>query len=524
MSSSTATRYLDLFRDDRPGMLALLACSAAFQLDDGTACEIVELVANSNGATSTLVQQVKRLGCVWKDWNGEWHVAEDVRRELTVRLRQELPDDTVIKLRKHLAQKADSRAQVKSTDQLAAHQILSARLEAAYQRILIPQQLDRGANDLLALWRQLSPSDAQALARSVDYLADELSQLLGRLPDTVLFLRGMAARDRADPQAQQKHFLKIWKDGHEREPGYIHAKAAHSLGLLLLDRDLTAAENALHDSVRWMEAGRERGLAYLSLGKLIASYPARLDEARIAYKKALKSFTDPDDQAQAESALAELRSKTSGAVSWELTGEVPEWAAELWAHDVQIAIDELAAPVEKEMYEFAESYVAERGFGSKSDTAALVNELYAKFFRLREDLWEDEKQFFVSTAHVMRQVLLEHAQSFPTLSLAISEAGNQGEAFGTRLTDYFFDIHEALKRLHKLDSGQSRIVELRFYAGLSTERIAAVLKIPEATVLHEWRIAKAFLKREVRTAKTVRQVLNVPSLVISSKALSIELG
>lgn len=518
MSSSTATRYLDLFRNDRPGMLALLACAAAFQLDDRTAGEIVELVANSNGATTALVQQVKRLGCVWIDSNGEWHLAEDVRRDLSFRLRHELQPDTVVKLRKHLAQKADIRAQVKSTDQISAHQILSARLEAAYQRILIPQQSDKAGNDLVALWRQLSPSAAKALARSVDYLADELSQLLDRLPDTVLFLRGMAAHDRADKQAQQKYFLKIWKDGHEPGPGYIHAKAAHFLGLLLLDRDLTAAENALHDSVRWMEPGRERGLVYLSLGKLIQSYPARLDEAEIAYNQALKLFTNPDDQALVRKQLTELRSRTSDTQSLDQSREVPARPT----GDVQIPIDELTAPVETEMYQFAESYVDARGYGNKSDTAALVNELYAKFFQLRQDLWENEAQFFVATAHVMRQVLSEHAQSFPTLSLAASETGKQGDAFA--LKDYLFDLQEGIHRLHKLDPGQARIVELRYYAGLSTERTAQVLHISEIDVSREWRMAKAFLKREVKTAKTVRQVLNVPTLVISSKALSIELG
>src|SRR5215218_738455 len=110
MASSTAVQYLELFQGDRPGMLALLACSVALQLDDETACEAVELVANTNGSTRTLVRRVKRLGCVWKDWNGHWHVSDDVRRDLLDRLYQELPETTIVKLRERLAQKAELRA------------------------------------------------------------------------------------------------------------------------------------------------------------------------------------------------------------------------------------------------------------------------------------------------------------------------------------------------------------------------------------------------------------------------------
>ena len=82
--SGTAERYLKRLEADPQARLALLACSAALQIDDDTAGEAVELVAKTNGATRALVTRVKKLGCVWKEWNGYWHVAEDVRRDLVI--------------------------------------------------------------------------------------------------------------------------------------------------------------------------------------------------------------------------------------------------------------------------------------------------------------------------------------------------------------------------------------------------------------------------------------------------------
>ena len=526
-ATSTAEKYLELFQDDRPGMLALLACSAALQLDDETAREAVELVANSNGSTGALMRRVKRLGCVWENWDGHWHLSADVRRELVERLYQELPDHTIDKLHEHLAQKADLRAaQTEPTDQVTSHQKIFASLEAAYHRLLIPRQSEQGANDLVTLWRQLSPQAAEALARSVDYIAGDLIHRLRRLPDQVLFLRGIAAQSGGDNHAQEKYFIKVWRGARHRKPGYVHAKAAHLLALLVQNRDLRAAEKALRDSLKWAEAGRERGFVYLSLGKLIENYPARLVEAQIAYEQSLESFKDPKDQAQAYQALADLhekkngdRSRTSSRQDLDQPVEVPEPLAT----DVQIPIEEFSAPIETEMYQFAETYLDDRGFGRTSETAALVNELYAKFFEPQEHVWVDRAQFFSSMAHVIRRVLLEHAQNFPTLSLASSGGMNQGESFGTRLKDDFLDLDEALNRLQKIDPDQARLVELRFYAGLSVEKTAAVMRIPETDAWRDWRIAKAFLKREIRRAKTVRKALNLPSLMISSKTLSVEL-
>lgn len=195
--STTAERFLELLQADQQMKLALLACSAALQLDDDTACEAVDLVAPASGSTYELVRRVKELGCVWKEWNGFWHVSEDVRRDLCDQLYEELPGPAIERLHELFAKNADYRAyQITFNDKDSAHERMLAKFEAAYHRVLIPAQHQKGASDLMELWQQLPSSTGDTLALAVDYLADELHQRLGRLPEAVVFLRDIAARAR----------------------------------------------------------------------------------------------------------------------------------------------------------------------------------------------------------------------------------------------------------------------------------------------------------------------------------------
>jgi RNA polymerase sigma-70 factor, ECF subfamily len=213
MSISIAERLLGLLQHDQPTRVALLACSAALQLDDQTACEAVDLVAPANDDSYEVVRRVKELGCVWKEWNGLWHVAEDVRRGLLDRIYRELPQSTIVKLRELLAKKAEARAaQIEAVDQVAQHEKMIARFEAAYHRSLIPGEAKQGARDLIELWRQLPPFDGDTLALMVDYVAGELDQLLGHLQEEIVFLRGVAARQRGDQHTQEKYFDLVWKN------------------------------------------------------------------------------------------------------------------------------------------------------------------------------------------------------------------------------------------------------------------------------------------------------------------------
>src|ERR1039458_4505294 len=110
MPLSTGKAYLEQFADDPVAQRALLACAAALRLDDESASEAIEIVAQSNGRTRDLLHVVKNLGCVWRQWDGSWYLTEDVRKELVGELYQRIPPGQVNKLRSQLADKADQRA------------------------------------------------------------------------------------------------------------------------------------------------------------------------------------------------------------------------------------------------------------------------------------------------------------------------------------------------------------------------------------------------------------------------------
>jgi hypothetical protein len=306
MSSETAEAYIQLLNGDQPATLALLVCSVALQLDDQTAHSAVELVVRDR-VTDHVIQRVKRLGCVWKEWNGFWHVTEDVRPHFVHRLYEQLPRGTIISLHNRLAEKADARAAQLIPDcQLAVHEQLMARFEAVYQRLLIPGSSRDTAKELIDLWRQSPLTTARALALSVDHLSYELNQRLGFLPDEVVFLQGMAARDRNDATAQEEFFQKVWHRGRSGPPSYVHAVASSSFALLIQHRDPRTAENALRDSIDWSETSHDRGLALHKLGNLLARNRSMLQEAEAAYNESLNSLQNSEDRGQVFHSLQNL--------------------------------------------------------------------------------------------------------------------------------------------------------------------------------------------------------------------------
>jgi tetratricopeptide (TPR) repeat protein len=312
MSSSTAQGYLEHFGDDREARLALLACSAALRLDDDTAHAAIELVAQSNGSTDGLLRRVKGLGCVWREWDGSWYVAEDVRPHLLDRLHDEVPEATLSSLRERLAADADARASLLPPDgQVTSHDKLLSKFEAAYQRVLIPEKSGEGAAQLAELWQHSSPAAARATANSVDYLADELDRRLSRLPDELIFLRGMAARSRRDRASEEKYFRQVWERGGY---GYIYAVAAHLFGLLIQRRDRETAERALVDSIRWYASPFHRTRVYHSLGNLLAKDRQRWEEAEKAYNQSIDLDENDSSRAETLHSFGNLLAKIPGRV------------------------------------------------------------------------------------------------------------------------------------------------------------------------------------------------------------------
>ena len=305
MPLSTGKIYLEQFADDPVAQRALLACAAALRLDDESARAAIEVVAQANGRTRELLHAVKNLGCVWRQWDGSWYLAEDVRKELVGELHQRVPSEQVSKLRSQLADRADQRAAAMPSDgQITAHQLRIALIEAGYQRTMVSEQAAKGGEQLGAIWETATPTGGEATARSVDYLAPEIEERIGQLPVQVLFLRGMAARARHNRAAQEKYFRAVWERG---ASGQIFGVAAHFFGNLVRDRVI--AELALNDSLRWYPVPIHCGHVLHSLGNLLAKDRHRWREAEDAYRESIKLDILDSGKAQVWHSLGNLLAK-----------------------------------------------------------------------------------------------------------------------------------------------------------------------------------------------------------------------
>ncbi|HEY0511946.1 MAG TPA: hypothetical protein VGH73_08580 [Thermoanaerobaculia bacterium] len=284
---------MSLLGDDN-ARKALLACSAALNLNDDVARRAIALVAQSNGSTDTLLDRIKGLSCVWKQWDGTWYVAEDVRASLVDRLGAEVPSDVRNGLHELLADAADQRLlELVPDGQLFDYRVRACHLEAGYQQIQVTRHEEAGAERLLTAWQQGRLEARDATAAAVDHLASDLERQGHRLPDQVLFLRGMAARSRRDWGRAELYFRMVWEHG---QPGEIQAIAAHLFANLTRDRK--AAEQALRDSLAWNSEPFHRAQVWHSLGNLLARERNRSKEAEDAYQKSLELRHDPQHQGQ----------------------------------------------------------------------------------------------------------------------------------------------------------------------------------------------------------------------------------
>ena len=140
--------------------------------------------------------------------------------------------------------------------------------------------------------------------------------------------------------------------------------------------------------------------------------------------------------------------------------------------------------------------------GHTLDPTALVHELYLRLVDQTRANWEKRAQFFAVAARLLRRILVDHARARHRAKrgrsvtfVSLAAAGEEPD--GARVGDVIA-IDEALERLSAIDQDQVRIIELRFFAGLTVEETAHVLRRSPRTVKREWRLAKAWLFRELQ--------------------------
>ena len=164
------------------------------------------------------------------------------------------------------------------------------------------------------------------------------------------------------------------------------------------------------------------------------------------------------------------------------------------------ALDELFPLVYSELRRLAQSYLGRERPDHTLQPTALVHEAYMRLVDQHKVDWRDRAQFFGLAAQMMRRILVNHAEAHNAakrgggLARVTLEESVSWE--GEREMD-LVSLDEALTGLGRLDARQARVVELRFFAGLSIDETAQVLEISPATVKREWTMAKAWLRREL---------------------------
>jgi RNA polymerase sigma factor (TIGR02999 family) len=179
-----------------------------------------------------------------------------------------------------------------------------------------------------------------------------------------------------------------------------------------------------------------------------------------------------------------------------------------WSEGDASALDRLLPVIYAELRRIASSQLRRERPDHTLAPTALVHELYLRLVDQRRATWQHRAQFFGVAAQLMRRILVDHARerqatkrggSATRVSLEYAQAESEA-AGGPHGSDALevLAVDEALNRLGRLDADQARIVELRFFAGLTVEETAHVLNRSPRTIKREWRLARAWLYRELR--------------------------
>ena len=171
-----------------------------------------------------------------------------------------------------------------------------------------------------------------------------------------------------------------------------------------------------------------------------------------------------------------------------------------WRNGDQAVLHELVPQVYSELRRLAEHYLRHERPNHTLQATALVHEAYLRLANEKEIDWQNRAHFFGIAAARMRLILVDHARSREAAKrgggayrLSLSEADQLAEQRDVNL----LALDEALERLDALDAQKARIVELRYFGGLTIEETAEVLKISPATVKRDWSMARAWLRGEI---------------------------
>ena len=174
-----------------------------------------------------------------------------------------------------------------------------------------------------------------------------------------------------------------------------------------------------------------------------------------------------------------------------------------WSEGDENALGKLMPLVHDELHRLAHQHMRRESAGHVLQTSALINEAYIRLVDQPQVRWQDRAHFYGIAARLMRQILVDDARkrnaakrggSFIQVPLDEASTLVQEQAANVAALD------DALRRLETLDGRQGKIVELRFFGGLSIEETAEVLKVSPGTVMRDWTFARAWLRNEMSAA------------------------
>ena len=171
-----------------------------------------------------------------------------------------------------------------------------------------------------------------------------------------------------------------------------------------------------------------------------------------------------------------------------------------WASGDQQALERLIDLVYPELHRIAAQHLSRERQGHTLQPTALVSEAYLRLAHQRNQQWNDRAHFFAVAARIVRNVLVDHARARAAgkrgagaMTVVLTESSAKVPAPEVNL----LDLDAALRELERLDPQHSRIVELRYFAGLSIEETAAVVGTSESSVKRDWVLAKTWIRRRM---------------------------
>ena len=171
-----------------------------------------------------------------------------------------------------------------------------------------------------------------------------------------------------------------------------------------------------------------------------------------------------------------------------------------WGQGDDSALHRLIPLVRVELHRLARRHMRREHTGHTLQTTALVNEAYLRLVDLGRVRWQDRAHFFAMSARLMRRVLVDHARSRQFVKRG---GGARRIPFDEAMVSVernvdLVELDDALRRLADLDPRKGQVVEMRFFAGLGVEETATALGVSPVTVMRDWRVARAWLFKELR--------------------------